>query len=56
MDDRAAGLRAQARKCRELAIAALVPSSIDLLLRIAREFEAAADRIEDGAGVSRRFK
>ena len=46
MEKGAAGLRAQARKCRELANAAFVPSSIDVLLKIARELEESAERIE----------
>ena len=46
MDNDAAELRAQAKKCRDLAIAAFVPSSRDVLLKIAREFDEAAERIE----------
>jgi hypothetical protein len=46
MHSEAVELRAQAKKCRDLARAAIVPSSKDLLLKTAREFDAAADRIE----------
>jgi hypothetical protein len=48
MDYRAAGLRAQARKCRDLASAAVVQSSIEVLLKMAREFDEAAERVERG--------
>ena len=47
MNKDVAGMRAEARKCRDLASSACVPSSKEWLLRIAREFEQMADEVED---------
>jgi uncharacterized protein Yka (UPF0111/DUF47 family) len=48
MESEAAEMRAQARKCRDLARVAFVPSSREALLKIADEFDEAAERIDHG--------